>query len=109
MTDDELPPESAPRRADQRYAIDLPARFVVEEGRPVRVRLIDLSRTGFRVAATLVLPAGTPVRLEIDGWPRLVGRVIWCDGGRVGCSVDVPPSDAVYKVMRAKAERRGEA
>lgn len=104
MTDERPVSESAPRRSDPRYAIDLPARLVVIEGKPEKVRLIDLSRGGFRVTSPLNLPAGHPVRLEVDGWPRLVGKVVWCSGGRIGCMIDVPPSDAVYAKMRAVAE-----
>lgn len=100
-------PERPPGRCDLRRAIDLPARLSVVEGRPEAVRLIELSRGGFRVASPLVLPAGKPVRLEVDGWPRLVGKVIWCSGGRIGCMIDAPPSEAVYDRMRAAAERHG--
>jgi hypothetical protein len=96
---EKTPPESAVRRIEPRYAIDMPARLVVIEGKPEPVRLINLSRGGFRVAARLVLPAGQGVRLEVDGWPRLVGRVVWCDSGRIGCMFDVPPGDAVYEMM----------
>jgi hypothetical protein len=99
-------PASAVRRIDPRYAIDLPARLVVVEGRPEPVRLINLSRNGFRVASPLRLAAGQPVRLEVDGWPRLVGQVMWCDSGRIGCRVDVPPSEAVYRTMCAATDGR---
>ena len=91
--------ESAVRRSDPRYAIDIAARLVVVEGKPETVRLINLSRGGFRVASPLVLPAGHPVRLEVDGWPRLVGKVVWCDSKRIGCMFDTPPGDAVYAMM----------
>lgn len=105
---DSNPDSQAPaRRSDPRYPVDLPARLVVEEGQPEAVRLIDLSRHGFRVAEARSLPAGQPVRLEVDGWPRLVGRVIWCDAGRIGCRIDTPPSRPVYAMMRASAEGRG--
>jgi hypothetical protein len=97
--EDKSPPSSAVRRIEPRYAIDMPARLVVVEGKPETVRLINLSRGGFRVASPLVLPAGQPVRLEVDGWPRLVGRVMWCDNKRIGCMFDVPPGDAVYAMM----------
>jgi hypothetical protein len=102
------PPESTGRRISPRYAIDLPARLIVSEGAPEQVRLIDLSRHGFRVASPLVLPAGHPVRLEVDGWPRLVGQVVWCDGGRIGCMIDLPLSDAVYERMRAATDGGGQ-
>lgn len=97
--EDKSPAESAVRRIDPRYAIDIAARLVVVEGRPETVRLINLSRGGFRVASPLVLPAGHSVRLEVDGWPRLLGRVVWCDSKRIGCMFDAPPSDAVYAMM----------
>jgi hypothetical protein len=100
------PSESAIRHVEPRYAIDLPARFVVDEGKPLSVRLINLSRNGFRVAAPTVLPAGQAVRLEVDGWPRLAGKVVWCSGGRIGCLVENPPSDAVYAMMCAATEGR---
>lgn len=102
--EDKLKPESAVRRIEPRYAIDMAARFVVVEGRPERARLINLSRGGFRVACPLVLPAGHPVRLEVDGWPRLAGKVVWCDSGRIGCTIDVPPSDEVYAMMCAATQ-----
>ena len=92
-------PESAVRRIEPRHAIDIAARLVVVEGRPEAVRLINLSRGGFRVASPLVLPAGQPVRLEVNGWPRLVGKVVWCDSRRIGCMFDVAPSEAVYAMM----------
>jgi hypothetical protein len=98
--------ESAVRPVEARFAINLAARLVIEEGEPQTVRLINLSRNGFRVASPMTLPAGQPVRLEIDGWPRLVGRVMWCDSGRIGCMVDNPPSEAVYAMMCAAAEGR---
>lgn len=97
--EDKSPPESAARRIEPRYAIDMSARLVVIEGRPEKVRLINLSRGGFRVASPIVLPAGQAVRLEVDGWPRLSGRVVWCDSRRIGCMFDAPPSDAVYEMM----------
>jgi hypothetical protein len=97
-------PESAVQRADPRHAVDLPARLVIEEGRPRAVRLINLSRGGFRIGGGPALPAGQAVRLEVDGWPRLIGRVMWCDGGRIGCLFDPAPSEAAYAMMRAAAK-----
>jgi hypothetical protein len=104
--ENQLPPASAIRHAEPRYAIDLPALFVVNEGKPIAVRLINLSRNGFRVSAPMVLPAGHAVRLEVDGWPRLAGKVMWCSAGRIGCMIDNPPSEAVYAMMCAEAEGR---
>ncbi|WBO22455.1 PilZ domain-containing protein [Sphingomonas abietis] len=98
--------QSPVRQAEPRFATDLAARLVVVEGEPLAVRLINLSRNGFRVASPLILPAGQPVRLEVDGWPRLAGRVMWCDSGRIGCMVDHPPSEAVYAMMCAATEGR---
>jgi hypothetical protein len=97
---------SALRRPDSRYTINLTAQLVVEEGAPLAVRLVNLSRNGFRIADAPVLPAGQTVRLEVEGWPRLVGRVMWCDHGRIGCLLDTPPSDTAYEMMRAAAQER---
>lgn len=100
------PSESTVRHVEPRYAIDLPALLVIDEGKPVAVRLTNLSRNGFRVAAPMVLPAGQALRLEVKGWPRLAGKVVWCSTGRIGCMVDNPPSEAVYAMMCAATEGR---
>jgi hypothetical protein len=99
-------PAPAVRRADPRYAIDIPAKFVIDESEPHDVRLINFSRHGFRVTFPQRLPAGHAVRLEVDGWPRLAGKVMWCDSGRIGCMIDTPPSETVYAMMCAAAEGR---
>ncbi len=104
---EDKPSAAAPvYQVEPRYAIDLVARLVVDEGKPQAARLTNLSRNGFRVAAAIVLPAGQAVRLEVDGWPRLAGHVVWCDSGRIGCTIDTPPSKSVYAMMCAAAEGR---
>jgi hypothetical protein len=95
----------AARRSDPRWAVGLPARLVIEEGRPQPVHLLDMSRGGFRVTYGKVLPAGWVVRLEVDGWPRLVGKVVWCDSGRVGCVLQSPIAEATYAAMRNIVEK----
>jgi hypothetical protein len=87
------------RKPDPRFEIDLPANLVVSDDAPLPVRIINLSRHGFRVALDRRFPAGETVRLEVDGWPRLVARVIWSENGRTGCSFIVPPDPKIFAMM----------
>ena len=89
------------RQTDHRYVIDLAANIVVDDRAPIAARLTNLSRHGYRVAIAQSFPAGQPLRLEIEGWPRLTGRVVWCQGGRAGCLFDEPPVPKVYALMCA--------
>jgi hypothetical protein len=87
------------RHEDPRYVVDLPAKVVLQETTPLPARLVNLSRHGFRVLVEGAYTAGQALRLEVDGWPRLAGTVIWCDSGRLGCKFVTPPSVEVFAMM----------
>lgn len=93
--------------SDRRTA-RIAARLVVEEGHPLSVLLTNLSRGGCRLEPTPLLKASVSVRVEVDGWPRLQGRVVWSDGGRSGCIFDPRPSEQLYERMaeRTTADER---
>ena len=94
---------TAVRYDDPRYVIDLPAKIVMQENTPLPARLVNLSRHGFRVLVDGVYAAGQMLRLEVDGWPRLAGKVIWCNGGRLGCMFVTPPSSEVFTMMTSSS------
>jgi PilZ domain len=89
------------RNAEARHAIDLAALMILDERQPLEAQLINLSRHGFRLILPGRFPAGATFRLKVDGWPRLIGQVVWSDGGRTGCLFVEPPSEAVFELMSA--------
>ncbi|MDB5737139.1 MAG: PilZ protein [Sphingomonas bacterium] len=91
------------RHAEARHAIDLPALMILDERQPLEARLTNLSRHGFRLIMPGRFPAGMAFRLKVDGWPRLIGQVVWSDGGRTGCLFVEPPSEKVFALMSATA------
>jgi hypothetical protein len=87
------------RHAEPRHSIDLSARMIVDEGQPFDARLTNLSRHGFRLTLPHTFPAGLALRLEVEGWPRLRGQVVWSQGGRTGCLFEEPPSHKTFAMM----------
>jgi hypothetical protein len=91
------------RHQEPRLATELPAAMILDEGEPIDAALVNFSRHGFRLHVEGRYPAGESFRLEVAGWPRLVGRVIWNDKGRIGCLFDEPPGEKVFQNMCASA------
>ena len=91
------------RFPEARLAAQLPAAMILDEGEPITASLVNFSRHGFRLHVDGRYDAGETFRLEVAGWPRLVGRVIWNDRGRIGCLFDEPPSGKVFQTMCASA------
>jgi hypothetical protein len=91
------------RYQEPRLAAELPAAMILDEGEPIEASLVNFSRHGFRLHVEGLYQAGETFRLEVAGWPRLVGRVIWNDKGRIGCLFDEPPSGKVFTSMCASA------
>lgn len=93
-----------------RYHARIPAHFIVDEAMPLPVLVTNLSRGGCRVEPTPPFGAGTAFRLEVAGWPRLAGRVVWSDQRRTGCIFDPRPAEGVWTMMldRTSGEERTE-
>lgn len=94
------------RQPDPRYAIDLPARIVVDDRDPLPARLVNLSRQGCRVTLPQPFDAAQRLRLEVAGWPRLSVRVIWSQDGRTGCLFEDPPSEKIFAMMCASTSAK---
>jgi hypothetical protein len=91
------------RYQEPRLTTELAAAMILDEGEPIGAALVNFSRHGFRLHVKGHYPAGETFRLEVAGWPRLAGRVIWNDKGRLGCLFAEPPGEKVFKAMCASA------
>jgi hypothetical protein len=95
--------KAAVRHQEARLATELPAAMILNEAEPIQAALVNFSRHGFRLHVDGHYRAGETFRLEVAGWPRLAGRVIWNDKGRIGCLFEEPPSEKVFTTMCASA------
>lgn len=82
----EAPPRPLETRSSERTNLFVAAVLYSEGGTsPAKVR--NLSECGALVEATVVPPAGTSVRL-CRGSLAVIGKVVWCRGGKVGLRFD---------------------
>lgn len=65
-------------RAEQRLALDEPARLAPNDWSSAEVRLLECSERGFLAASDLCLRVGAPVGLEIPGVGPVTAYVTWC-------------------------------
>jgi len=93
----------SPRPRKARLTAALPAAMILDEAEPIEASVVNFSRHGFRLHVGGRYEAGARFRLEVPGWPRLAGRVIWNDKGRLGCLFDEPPSAKIFTAMCASA------
>lgn len=88
---------------ESRHSIDIPADLIVEEGEVLHGSLVNFSRHGARLHVSGDYVSGQTLRLEVAGWPKLDGHVVWSEQGRVGCRFDQPPSQKTFTIMCASA------
>ena len=100
------------RRTAQRFPVELEVRYkLVDVGgsHTGMSKTINMSSSGLLLAGGIAAAAGRPLELSIH-WPahldgkcglQLVvsGRVIWCDGTRIGIRTDRKPE---FRTMGAK-------
>ena len=69
--------------------------------RPIDVRILDLSETGFRVVCDVELAIGDEVSLGFGGWGARAAEVVRSDGDSYGCAFmsPLPPGE----IERARA------
>lgn len=69
-----------------------------------RVRLDDISQTGFRVAWLPGARPNDPLRIRIPGLSMLSARIVWQDDKAIGCSFVAPLHVAVFEHIVRQAE-----
>jgi hypothetical protein len=68
------------------------------------VELVDLSRTGVRIATMARLQPNERVWLKLPMLEPLEARIVWANGGEAGCEFLVPLHPAIFQVVsRAQA------
>ena len=77
-------------RIAARQLVNLPAHLREEGAQLIDVRLIDLSRDGFRVSTKIPLAVGGEAWLKLPGVEPRRSCVVWSDQGRTGFEFFVP-------------------
>jgi hypothetical protein len=73
------------RRAAPRWAMNLPAHIVEQDGTPIEVSVRDLSSHGFLIDADLDLPIGAIINIETAGATLGDARVVRQVFAQYGC------------------------
>ena len=72
-----------------------------------RVRLSDLSPSGFRIAWLPDVRTSEPLRIRIPGMQLLVAHIRWRHGNQLGCEFASPLHVAVFDHLIDIARRNG--
>jgi hypothetical protein len=57
---------------------------------PADAALVEISIYGCRIACDVAHDIGEPVWLRLNGSLPIAAKVVWSDGGMVGCRFDAP-------------------
>lgn len=79
------------------------AGFRQSGARRIRVDLLDISTTGFRIETFDSLPVGTQVWLTLPGLESVHAHVAWRKGDQAGCALSTPLHPAVLERAIASA------
>ncbi len=92
-----------PRIGTRRVAVALLC-DVRQGTRPwARVRLEDISQSGFRIPWLLNCAPDFPLKIKIPGLQILSSRVCWQQGRQLGCEFAVPLHPAVFEHILREA------
>lgn len=83
-------------RKHSRSDVKIMAGIRVSGGIRGKVRIIDLSRSGFQMECLSYIPADRPVFLTIPGLAQLECDIAWRSEWHYGCVFTPPLHDAVY-------------
>ena len=86
----------AARRDDQRAVLGLYGEARQGLAPWTRVRIDDLSPSGFRLTGIANADPHQPMRIRIPGLQLLSGRVCWQKGKQLGCEFALPLHEAVF-------------
>ena len=94
---DRDPRAAARLRRDPRAAIALTCQLRIGSSPWRPATLVDMSRTGFRIAWLPSGAAGRPLWVRIPGLEAMPATIRWRDLGGVGCQFERPLSDVVLE------------
>ncbi|WP_136161937.1 PilZ domain-containing protein [Sphingomonas flavalba] len=83
-------------RVTDRATVSADVKLRLAGGKPIDVRLIDLSTSGFRTEFVSRLHTGDHLWLILPGLAPLFAKVAWSDGVVTGCHFEKPIHIAVF-------------
>lgn len=84
------------RREHARACVKIMAAIRVSGGIRNKVRIIDLSRTGFQMECLAFIPNDRPVFMTLPGFVQLECAIIWQSEWHYGCKFVSPLHQAVH-------------
>ena len=110
VQDDRYAVPSFDNRVAPRKRLAIPAILQPANGKRISTMLRDLSLSGFSASAMNRIPAGTACSLTLPDREAMPARVVWWDGGLVGCAFDKSMGgvtyDAILERWDAETNRR---
>lgn len=96
------------RNAERRPA-DAPSTMRADNGAPVDVVVLDISRSGVRIVTDAELEIGQEITIGLAGAGVTRAYVAWARGGEYGCAFERPmaPEDEALAFSRAPVQRLG--
>ena len=88
---------AAVRRADCRASIELPAEAKIDLGKWLRVRLLDVSTTGFRLNWTPEAQVGKNLLVKIGALGPLAATIKWQSPQGAGCEFKRPLGEYIFE------------
>jgi hypothetical protein len=85
------------RRQHTRSNVKIIADIRTSGGIRIKVRIVDLSQTGFQMECLAFLPEDRPVLMTLPGFAPLECNIIWRSKWHYGCAFDAPLHQAEYK------------
>lgn len=98
-------------RTAERRSTDAPSTMRADNGAPVDVVVLDISRSGVRIATEAPLQIGQEITIGLAGAGVTRAYVAWARGGEYGCAFERPiePEDEALAFSQAPVQRLGSA
>ena len=96
-------------RIAERRPTDAPSTMRADNGAPVDVIVLDLSRSGVRIVTDAKLEIGQEITIGLAGAGVTRAYVAWARDGEYGCAFERPmaPEDEAVAFSRAPGQRLG--
>lgn len=91
-----IPKATDDGRATTRRDVGVDAKVRDRNGSRYKIRVVDLSRTGFKAECVHTIRAGTMIWLSIPGLQGLEAEVAWQRGEFIGAAFHQPLHPAVF-------------
>ena len=96
-------------RTAERRPTDAPSTMRADNGSPVDVVVLDISRSGVRIVTDAQLEIGQEITIGLAGAGVTRAYVAWARGGEYGCAFERPmaPEDEALAFSHAPVQRLG--